>query len=303
MSSRTASRSASFSPASRRTRRRSASSKSSSPAIAASVTAATSGPQPAALGQEVDHLTLQEGRVRVHHDEVLRPSMQPGRLDRDVDLAPRRLRRPVAAASREVRPRHDELVAVHGIGGQPHDALDVPPAPAMPRSRSRGDGVDLGRQDRHQVRSSASPSTSASVSGSTATSTPAAARSRARPARDRRASAGASSDLHAEQEAPVDAHLLDVLDHDPSAARAANKRSAMPGPSWPLTVTRCGAATPRRGHDNVRSFSSTHPVPSTHRRTTRAGHPGHDAAVGDHRRARRRPRRRPRARRSAPPGG
>ncbi len=58
-----------------------------SPAMAASVTAATSAPQPPSLGEQVDHLALQEGRVRVHDDEMLGPAMQAGGLHCDVDLA------------------------------------------------------------------------------------------------------------------------------------------------------------------------------------------------------------------------
>ena len=45
---------------------------------------------PATLRQQVDHLSLQQGGVRVQHDQVLRTAVQPGRLHGDVDLTARR---------------------------------------------------------------------------------------------------------------------------------------------------------------------------------------------------------------------
>ena len=59
--------------------------------MAAAVTAATSEPHPRAVGQQVDHLALQQRGVGVHHDQVLGPAVQSGRLDRHVDPALRRL--------------------------------------------------------------------------------------------------------------------------------------------------------------------------------------------------------------------
>ena len=51
------------------------------------------------LGQQVDDLPLEQGRVGVHHDQVLGPAVQTRRLDRDVHLsaAPPRRRGRVAA--------------------------------------------------------------------------------------------------------------------------------------------------------------------------------------------------------------
>ena len=55
--------------------------------MAAAVTAATCGATAAALGQQVDHLPLQQGGVGIQDDQVLGPAVQPGRLHREVDLA------------------------------------------------------------------------------------------------------------------------------------------------------------------------------------------------------------------------
>ena len=106
----------------------------------------------AALRQQVDHLPLQQGGVRIQHDQVLGPAVQPGRLHGDIDLATRgRLgQRPPQRV--DVGAGHRELVAVHRVRGQAHDALDVAAAPRdRPRHRLERRRVDLRRQERDQM--------------------------------------------------------------------------------------------------------------------------------------------------------
>ncbi len=110
------------------------------------------GAAPTARRQEIDHLPLDECRVGVHHDEVLGPAVQARRLDRQIDLAARRLLGQGAAERVHVRARHRQLVAVHGIGGQPHDALNVAAAArhAARHTTERG-RIHLGSEQRDQV--------------------------------------------------------------------------------------------------------------------------------------------------------
>ena len=44
------------------------------------------GAAPALLGQQVDDLALEEGRIGIEHDQVLGPAVEAVDLDRDVDL-------------------------------------------------------------------------------------------------------------------------------------------------------------------------------------------------------------------------
>ena len=69
-------------------------SKSSSPLMAASVTRATSAPCAGLLGQQLDDLALDEGRVDVHHHQPLGPPVEAGGLDGDVESCRRRPRPP-----------------------------------------------------------------------------------------------------------------------------------------------------------------------------------------------------------------
>jgi hypothetical protein len=80
----------------------------------------------ALLGQQVDDLTLEERRIGIEDDQMLGPAMEAVHLDRDVDFPLYRLIGQCPPEQVEIASRHGEFVAVHGIGGQPHDALDVP---------------------------------------------------------------------------------------------------------------------------------------------------------------------------------
>ena len=209
--------------------------------MAAAVTFGHLGAAAAALGQQVDDLALQQGGVGVHHDQVLGPAVQPGHLDREVDLAAGRLLGQRAPQAVEVGAGHGQLVAVHRVGGQADDPLDVapararcvPPRPPARRRRSRAPARSRGAARRPRPpppRRAARPSTS----------TPAPPSRCASAARTPSTSSGAQGRLHAQQQAAVHAHLLHVLHLDAPPASAAKSRSAMPGPSWPLTDTRCG---------------------------------------------------------------
>ncbi len=102
------------------------------------------GAAAAALGQQVDHLTLQEGGVGVHHDQVLGAAVQAGRLHGDVDLAAHGRLGQRAPQAVEVGTDHRQLVAVHRVRRQPHDPLDVAAATCdRSRTRSRASRVDL----------------------------------------------------------------------------------------------------------------------------------------------------------------
>ena len=164
----------------------------------------------------------------------------------------------------------------------------LPPlAATRPVTRLERRRVDLGRQHGHQVALGVLAARSASTSGLDrhlyAASVPTAA---PRSTRTPSTSSARHGHLDAEQQAPVHPDLLDVLHRDAAPARPAKSRSEIPGPSWPLTVTRMGqpgsrltTAVPSAGpgpssrHGRARSFSSTHPWPSTQRRTIRAGTP------------------------------
>ena len=67
------------------TRARSESAKSSSPRMAAAVISLHLGPGAGVLGEHLDHLAGDQGRVDVEDDEPLGPSLQPGPFDGDVD--------------------------------------------------------------------------------------------------------------------------------------------------------------------------------------------------------------------------
>jgi len=73
---------------------------------------------------------------------MLGPAMEAVHLDRDVDFAPYRLIGQRPPEQVEIASRHGEFVAVHRIGGEPHDAFDVPvtarDAPADPLQGRRG---------------------------------------------------------------------------------------------------------------------------------------------------------------------
>ena len=231
---------------------------------------------PAAFGQQVDHLALQQGGVGVQDDQVLGPAVQAGRLDREVDLRSARPPRPAPAASwSRSAPATDELVAVHRVGRQADDPLDVAAAardraPSRPRAwprRSRApeaspDG-SVGRPRPSLPRRGARRSpprpppakrcASASRTGSTVGGAPCPP--------PRRAAAG---------RAPGPAPRRPPRRR--AAASAANRRSAMPGPSCPLTVTRIRRRR-RRRHGRATSFSVDPPEPSTQRCTMRAGTP------------------------------
>ena len=186
--------------------------------MAASVTAATSGAAAAALGQQVDDLALEQGGVGVHDDQVLGPAVQPGHLDREVDLAAGRLLGQGAPQAVEVGTGHGQLVAVHRVGGEPDDPLDVAAARAMPPvTPSSVGGVDLGRQHRDEVPlGRLVQRASASTSGSTVTSTPGRRRSAVRARRAPRSDLARRRqvDLDAEQQPAVHPDLLHVVDLD-----------------------------------------------------------------------------------------
>ena len=168
---RTASRSDSSNPASSCTRWRSACSKSISPAMAASVTAATWAPQPHRSASR--SITSPCRRVESASSTIrclarrCRPSTWTAMSTSDRTASSARARRKQV----QISSRHGELVAVHGVGGEPHDPLDVslalgdPCTDALQRRRR-----DLGRQNGDQepvvLRGS-----SASRSGAMATST------------------------------------------------------------------------------------------------------------------------------------
>ena len=84
--------------------------------------------------QQVDHLPLQQGGVRVEHDQVLGAAVQTGCLHGQVDLAAGGRLGELPAQAVDVGPRHRQLVAVDRVRRQAHDALDVA---AAPRHRAR----------------------------------------------------------------------------------------------------------------------------------------------------------------------
>ena len=255
-----------------------------------------------ALGQQVDDLPLQQGRVRVHHDQVLGPPVQARRLHRDVHLSPHRLAGQVAPQRPEIRPRDDELVGVHGIGGEPEDPLDVSAAACdAPVTPSKVAASIWGARTVTRCRSS-SPVVSASVSGSIATSTPVPARCPVTASRTARTRSGATSASTESNRRPCTRTCSTSSTSTPHPPSAANRRSAMPGPSWPLTVTRWGDCTARA----VTASRGRRRRPSPPPRSTGARRaPGRRRPrTGRGRRRARRPRPRPRrARRCAHPGG
>ena len=231
----------------------------------------------AALGQQVDHLALQQGGVRVQDDEMLRPALQPGPLHREIDLAAGRRLGQGAPQAVDIGPGDGQLVAVHRIGRQAHDPLDVAATPRdAARHRLEGGGVDLRRQQRDQMALGRAPSPSPSPAppprgARRVTSTPASPKRCARTARTGSTSDGTMSASTQSSSRPWTRTCSTSSTSTLRSASAPNNLSAMPGPSCPLTVTRIRRA--RRGHDRDTSFSVTQPAPSTHRLTIRAGTP------------------------------
>ena len=244
------------------------------------MTAATSRAAAATFGQQVDHLALQQGGVRVQHDQVLGPPVQPGRLHREIDLAAcgRLGQGPPQAV--DVGAGHRELVAVHRVRRQPDDPLDVAAARARcARDRLERGGVDLRRQQRDQM----ALGDLVHLGLHEGLDRHLDAR-RAEALRQKRRSTGSTSagTMSASTQSssrPWTRTCSTSSTSTPRSASAPNSRVAMPGPSCPLTVTRYGGTRLRHGW--MTFFSVTQPAPSTQRLTMRGRHAGDHAAVGD----------------------
>ena len=149
---------------------------------------------------------------------------------------------------------------------------------------------------------SASPVVSASESGSIATSTPVPSRWCARASSSAPARSGAMAASTHSNRRPCTRTCSTSSTSTPRPARAAKRRSAMPGPSCPLTVTRCGDGTLRA----LTASSGPSPRPSPPPRPSGARRaPGHRRRRSGRGRRRAPPRPPPprRARRSAPRAG
>ena len=92
------------------------------------------------LGQHLDDLTLDEGRVDVHDDQPLGAAVQAGRLDGDVDRLRGCFLCQRGAQLARVRSGDLELDAGDRIAREPHDAVDVRAELGDPAGQ-RGDDV------------------------------------------------------------------------------------------------------------------------------------------------------------------
>jgi hypothetical protein len=105
---------------------RSDAAKSSSPVIARRVTVGDLLAAAGFVGEQLDHLVLDERRVDVEHDQPLGAPLEALALDGDVDAVLGRRREQLGCASRSMSPStttnsyDDDRVA-----GEPHDAVDV----------------------------------------------------------------------------------------------------------------------------------------------------------------------------------
>ena len=182
------------------------------------MTAATSRGAAGVLGQHLDHLALDEGRVDVQHDQPLGPPVQAGPLDGDVDAQRR-------GGQREPGPQLGRGCAgdlhLHrrdGVVGDPHDPVDVGPAagdaPGQPGHRlpaCSGCPSTVTWLRPRRRGSSCSPSL---LLRATSTSMPIGARTAVRAASTALVARGRCADQDAEDQPTADDDLLDVQDGD-----------------------------------------------------------------------------------------
>ena len=179
--------------------------------MAARVTCGDLGAASTPFGQEVDHLSLQKGRIGIEHDQVPGPAVESGPLDRDVDLAPDGFVGQGAAEPVQVTAGHRELVALHRIVRQADDPLDVAVALGDP-ARDIGQRRRPDRRRQHDHQNSIAPRRHFGFDQRRDRDVDVAGRKMAGdgPLRHVDFARRVDADLHAEQETTVDPHLLDV---------------------------------------------------------------------------------------------
>ncbi len=96
------------------------------------------------LGEELDHLVLDEGRVDVEDHEPFGPPPEPLGLHGDVEAVRGGHLAQVALQRHRFGPADTELVRVHGVARQADDPVDVRPR----RGDRRRDGAEFGSGER-----------------------------------------------------------------------------------------------------------------------------------------------------------